>query len=145
MKESATAAMSWARSHSAELGLSDDFFANYDFHVHIPAGAVPKDGPSAGITLTTALISLFTGIPVRKDVAMTGEVTLSGKVLAIGGLKEKSLAALRQGIKDIIIPFRNIKDLEEIPEEFRKKMNFVPVKNVTEVFDLALERKLNFK
>jgi len=145
MKESATAALSWARAHSHELGIADDFFETHDFHVHIPAGAVPKDGPSAGITMTTAMISLFTGIPARRDVAMTGEVTLTGKVLPIGGLKEKSLAALRQGIKDIIIPYRNVKDLEDIPDEFRKKLNFIPVKSITEVFDVALEKKVHMK
>jgi ATP-dependent Lon protease len=145
MKESATAALSWSRAHAAELGIAEDFFETHDFHVHIPAGAVPKDGPSAGITMTTAMISLFTGVPARRDVAMTGEVTLTGKVLPIGGLKEKSLAALRQGIKDIIIPYRNVKDLEDIPEEFRKKLNFIPVKSITEVFDVALERKIHLK
>lgn len=142
MKESATAALSFARSHAKELGIDENFFSENEIHVHIPAGAIPKDGPSAGITMATALISLLTNNPVRKDVAMTGEVTLLGKVLPIGGLKEKSLAAMRQGVKDIIIPFRNVKDLEEIPEEFRKKLNFVPVKNLSEVLSVALERKI---
>lgn len=143
MKESATAAMSYVRSHAKDLGVDESFFSEFDLHLHIPAGAIPKDGPSAGITLTTALVSLISGIPVRKDVAMTGEVTLLGKVLPIGGLKEKSLAAMRHGIKDVLIPFRNIKDLEDIPEEFRKKLNFIPVKNVTEVLDVALEKKIS--
>jgi ATP-dependent Lon protease len=142
MKESATAALSFARSHAQELGIDEDVFSQNDIHVHIPAGAIPKDGPSAGITMATALISLLTNNPVRKDVAMTGEVTLLGKVLPIGGLKEKSLAAIRQGVKDVIIPFRNVKDLEEIPEEFRKKLNFIPVKNLSEVLSVALERKM---
>ncbi len=142
MKESATAALTFARSHAKELGLEENFFSENDIHVHIPAGAIPKDGPSAGITMATALISLLTSNPVRKDVAMTGEVTLLGKVLPIGGLKEKSLAAMRQGVKDVIIPFRNVKDLEEIPEEFRKKLNFIPVKNLSEVLSVALERKI---
>jgi ATP-dependent Lon protease len=142
MKESATAAMSYVRSHSKELGVDDSAFSEWDIHIHLPAGAIPKDGPSAGITLTTAIVSLLSGIPVRKDVAMTGEVTLLGKVLPIGGLKEKSLAAMRRGIKDVLIPYRNIKDLEEIPEEFRKKLNFIPVKNVYEVLDVALEKKI---
>jgi ATP-dependent Lon protease len=142
MKESATAALSFARSHARELGIDENFFSENEIHVHIPAGAIPKDGPSAGITMATALISLLTNNPIRKDVAMTGEVTLLGKVLPIGGLKEKSLAAMRQGVKDIIIPFRNVKDLEEIPEEFRKKLNFIPVKNLSEVLTVALERKI---
>ncbi|MBK9293739.1 MAG: endopeptidase La [Oligoflexia bacterium] len=143
MKESATAAMSYVRSHAKELGVDESLFSEFDLHLHIPAGAIPKDGPSAGITLTTALVSLLTGIAVRKDVAMTGEITLTGKVLPIGGLKEKSLAAMRHGIKDICIPFRNIKDLEDIPEEFRKKLNFIPVKSITEVLDVALEKKIS--
>jgi ATP-dependent Lon protease len=143
MKESATAAMSFARAHAKDLGISEDYFAEHDIHVHIPAGAIPKDGPSAGITLATAIISLLTEIPVRKDVAMTGELTLLGKVLPIGGLKEKSLAAMRQGIRDIVIPFRNLKDLEDIPEEFRKKLNFIPVKNLSEVLAVALEKKIS--
>jgi len=142
MKESATAALSFARSHARELGIDENFFSENEIHVHIPAGAIPKDGPSAGITMATALISLLTNNPIRKDVAMTGEVTLLGKVLPIGGLKEKSLAAMRQGVKDVIIPFRNVKDLEEIPEEFRKKLNFIPVKNLSEVLSVALERKI---
>ncbi|MDZ4677241.1 MAG: endopeptidase La [Oligoflexia bacterium] len=142
MKESATAAMSFARAHAKDLGISEDYFAEHDIHVHIPAGAIPKDGPSAGITLATSIISLLTDNPVRKDVAMTGELTLLGKVLPIGGLKEKSLAAMRQGVKDVIIPFRNVKDLEEIPEEFRKKLNFIPVKNLSEVLAVALEKKI---
>jgi ATP-dependent Lon protease len=142
MKESATAALSFARSHARELGIEENFFSENEIHVHIPAGAIPKDGPSAGITMATALISLLTNNPIRKDVAMTGEVTLLGKVLPIGGLKEKSLAAMRQGVKDVIIPFRNVKDLEEIPDEFRKKLNFIPVKNLSEVLSVALERKI---
>lgn len=142
MKESATAALSFVRSNSRELGIDERVFSEADIHLHIPAGAIPKDGPSAGITLTTALVSLLTGIPVRKDVAMTGEVTLLGKVLPIGGLKEKSLAAMRHGIKDVLIPFRNIKDLEDIPEEFRKKLNFIPVRSIEEVLAVALERKI---
>jgi ATP-dependent Lon protease len=142
MKESATAAMSFARAHAAELGIDESVFFENDIHVHIPAGAIPKDGPSAGITMATALISLLTNNPVRRDVAMTGEITLLGKVLPIGGLKEKALAAMRHGVKDIIIPFRNVKDLEEIPEEFRKKMNFIPVKSLDEVLAVALEKKI---
>lgn len=142
MKESATAALSFARSHSAELGIDDKLFENNELHIHIPAGAIPKDGPSAGITLATSLISLLTNNPVRKDLAMTGELTLLGKVLPIGGLKEKALAAMRHGIKDIIIPEKNVKDLEDIPEEFRKRLNFIPVKNLSEVLKVALEKKV---
>jgi ATP-dependent Lon protease len=142
MKESATAALSYLRAHAGELGINEAVFSECDIHIHLPAGAIPKDGPSAGITLATAMISLLTNNPIRKDVAMTGEVTLLGKVLPIGGLKEKSLAAMRQGVKDVIIPYRNLKDLEEIPEEFRKKLNFIPVKTLNEVLQVALERKV---
>ncbi len=144
MKESASAALSFIKSHAEGFNIPDSFFTDYDIHIHLPAGAIPKDGPSAGITLTTAMVSLITGIPVRRDVAMTGEVTLLGKVLPIGGLKEKSLAAMRHGVKDVLIPFRNVKDLEEIPEEFRKKLNFIPVKSIFEVLDVALERKVSY-
>ena len=123
MKESAEAAFSWVRAHSAELGLKDDFYTDRDIHIHVPEGAVPKDGPSAGVTMTTALVSAFTGMPVRQNVAMTGEITLRGRVLPIGGLKEKTLAAYRAGINTLIIPCENEKDLEDIPpyvlEHFR--------------------------
>lgn len=142
MKESATAAISFAKANSREFGIPEKYFEENDIHIHIPEGATPKDGPSAGITMATSLVSLITGIPVRADVAMTGEVTLTGRVLPIGGLREKSLAALRMGIKDVIIPFQNIKDLQEIPEDFRKKLNFFPVKHLSEVLDIALEKKL---
>lgn len=141
MKESATAALSWAKAHSKDLGIDDKYFQEYDIHIHIPEGATPKDGPSAGVTMTTSLISLLTDIPVRADVAMTGEVTITGRVLPIGGLREKALAALRLGVKDVIIPFANIKDLKDIPEEFRKKLNFIPVKHIEEVLAVALEKK----
>ena len=140
MKESCHAAMSWIRAHSKELGIDDQYFTKNEVHIHFPSGAVPKDGPSAGITITTAIVSLITGIPVRKDVAMTGEISILGKVLPIGGLKEKSLAAMRNGIKKIVMPFRNEKDLVEIPKEHKKKVEFVPVKNVEEVLVIALER-----
>ena len=115
MKESAEAAFSWVRAHSRSLGLADDFYKDKDIHIHVPEGAVPKDGPSAGVTMTTALVSALTEIPVRQDVAMTGEITLRGRVLPIGGLKEKTLAAFRAGITTLIIPKENVKDLEEIP------------------------------
>lgn len=138
MKESAQAAMGFIRSQAHELGIEEDAFEKHEMHVHLPAGATPKDGPSAGITLATAMVSLLTGTPVSKDVAMTGEITLTGKVLPIGGLKEKALAAMRMNIKTIIIPWKNKKDLEEIPEEYRAKLNFVPVKTFDEVLDVAL-------
>ncbi|MEC9281712.1 MAG: endopeptidase La [Bdellovibrionota bacterium] len=138
MKESATAAMNYARSNHQALGIDAEWFNENEVHVHIPAGATPKDGPSAGITMATAMISLMTDKPVRADVAMTGEVTLTGRVLPIGGLKEKALAALRHGVKDVIIPFANQKDLVDIPEMFKEKLNFIPVKHLDEVLAVAL-------
>jgi ATP-dependent Lon protease len=138
MKESAQAALSYARSKSRECSLDPDFYEKLDVHVHVPAGAIPKDGPSAGVTMATSLISALTRIPVRKDVAMTGEITLRGRVLPIGGLKEKTLAALRAGIKNIIIPDQNQKDLEDIPQYIRRKVNFVFVKNMDEILKMAL-------
>ena len=119
MKESARAAMSYARANADALGIPEDWSDNYEAHVHIPAGAIPKDGPSAGITMATTLISLMTDTPIRKDIAMTGEVTLAGRVLPVGGIKEKALAALTQGIKNIIIPVANQRDLMDIPDELR--------------------------
>ena len=138
MKESAHAALSYARSKAPNFGIDDKVFSRYEIHVHVPQGATPKDGPSAGITLATAIISLLTGNPIRKDVAMTGEVTLRGKILPIGGLKEKTLAALRHGIKTIIIPHRNHKDLDEIPKELRKKIQFHLAKDLNDVLKVAL-------
>jgi len=138
MKESAQAALSYCRSRNKMLGVEPDYFDNIDIHIHVPAGAIPKDGPSAGITMTTALYSAILGQPVKKGVAMTGEVTLRGRVLPIGGLKEKALAALRAGIKKIIIPDENEKDLVDIPEELRKKITFLPVKHMDEVIRIAL-------
>jgi len=138
MKESAHAALSYIRSRASFYGIDDKVFSRYEIHVHVPQGATPKDGPSAGVTLTTALVSLLTNNPVRRDVAMTGEVTLRGKVLPIGGLKEKALAALRHGIKEIIIPYRNHKDLEDVPKELRKKCKFQLAKDVNEVLESAL-------
>ena len=128
MKESATASMSYIKANAETLGIDDDMFEKYDVHVHIPEGATPKDGPSAGVTMTTSLVSLFTNTPVRSDVAMTGEITLTGRVLPIGGLREKALAALRLGVKDVIIPYPNIKDLEDIPGRFPQKIKFHPCK-----------------
>jgi len=138
MKESAHAALSYARSKAAMFGIDDKVFSRYEIHVHVPQGATPKDGPSAGITLATAIISLLTGNPIRKDVAMTGEVTLRGKILPIGGLKEKTLAALRHNIKTIIVPHRNHKDLDDIPKELRKKCRFHLAKDLTDVLKVAL-------
>jgi len=142
MKESATAAMSVVRARTERLGLDVDFLQKHDVHVHVPDGATPKDGPSAGIAMATALVSMLTRIPVRAEVAMTGEITLRGKVTAIGGLKEKLLAALRGGITTVIIPEENRKDLSDIPKNVTEHLRIVPVKWIDEVLDLALERPL---
>ncbi len=140
MKESAHAAMSYARAHMEELSIPEDFFDKYDIHIHLPAGAIPKDGPSAGITLTTALVSLMTGTPVRHDLAMTGEVTLQGRVLPVGGIREKCLAALNLGITNIVIPMACKKDLADIPKVFKDKINFIFAENLDEVFAVAFDR-----
>ena len=142
MKESASAALSVVRARTERLGIELDFLQKYDVHVHVPDGATPKDGPSAGIAMATALVSMMTKIPVRHDVAMTGEITLRGRVSAIGGLKEKLLAALRGGIKTVIIPDENRKDLVDLPAAVTRHMRIVPVKWIDEVLDLALERPL---
>ncbi len=138
MKESAQAALSWIKSKAKDLDIKPETFEEKDIHIHLPSGAIPKDGPSAGITLTTALVSALTKRCVDKDVAMTGEITLTGRVLPIGGLKEKAIAALRKGISTIIIPESNITDLEEIPEQIRKRLEFKPVKSIDEVLNIAL-------
>ncbi len=138
MKESARAAISYIRSHAEEYGIEEDKFTKTDIHIHVPEGATPKDGPSAGITMATAILSAFTKKPVKGNVAMTGEITLRGKVLAIGGLKEKALAAFRRGIKTVIIPSANKKNLEEIPKEIKKHLKFITVGDVDEVFKNAL-------
>jgi len=140
MKESGQAALSYARSNADKLGLDEDFFSSREIHIHVPAGAIPKDGPSAGVTMITALLSAVTGIPVRKDIAMTGEITLRGKVLPIGGLKDKALAAMRAKIVDIIIPDQNRNDIEEIPLPLRKRLNFILVDHVDKVLRTALVR-----
>ena len=131
MKESARIALSWIRAHAADLGIEEDAFENRSFHVHVPAGAIPKDGPSAGITMTTALASLLTGRPVKHTVGMTGEVTLQGRVLPIGGLKQKVLAAHAAGLTDVIIPERNRADLDDVPADVREAMSFHPVMSST--------------
>ena len=138
MKESAQAALSYCRSRNTVLGVDPEYFDTVDIHIHVPAGAIPKDGPSAGITMTTALFSAISGKAIKRGVAMTGEVTLRGRVLPIGGLKDKALAALRAGITKVIIPEENQKDLVEIPEELRKKITFYPVKHMDEVIELTL-------
>ena len=140
MKESVQAALSLVRSRNSQIGAKPEDFRNIDIHVHVPAGAVPKDGPSAGIAMFTALASLFSNTPVRPDVAMTGEITLRGLVLPIGGLKEKSLAAMRAGISTVIIPKLNEKDLVDVPEEAKQKLKFIPVENVDEALSVALEK-----
>jgi ATP-dependent Lon protease len=141
MQESAQAALFYARANADALGLDPNFYSKNDFHIHVPSGATPKDGPSAGITIVCALVSALSGRPVSAQYAMTGEMTLRGNVIVVGGVKEKALAALRFGIKNVIIPNDNLKDLAEIPTEQREKINFIPVKNVSEVLDLALEKR----
>jgi len=139
MQESATAAHSWVRSHAVPLGLDPTWFADHDIHLHIPAGAIPKDGPSAGITMATAIVSLVRGIPVSEDVAMTGEITLTGQVLPIGGVRDKTLAAQRAGIKRVIVPHENEPDLEELPEETRHELDFVLADTIDDVLDAAFD------
>ncbi len=138
MKESARAAISYIRANCSQYGIAGSVFETTDIHIHVPEGATPKDGPSAGITMATAILSAFTKKPVRKSVAMTGEITLRGKVLPIGGLKEKALAAYRTGITQVIIPADNKKDLEEVPESVRGRIDFVPVTEVDTVFKAAI-------
>src|SRR4029078_10660814 len=140
MKESISAAASYVRSRSVDFGIEPPLFDRRDIHVHVPEGATPKDGPSAGVAMVTAIISIMTGIPVKKDVAMTGEITLRGRVLPIGGLKEKMLAALRAGIKTIVIPEENVKDLAEIGDEVKSHMQIVPASRMDDVLKAALQR-----
>src|SRR5262249_5267024 len=139
MKESARIALTWVRSHAAALEIEEEAFRRRDFHVHVPAGAIPKDGPSAGVTMTTALASLLTRRPVKHTVGMTGEVTLQGRVLPIGGLKQKVLAAHAAGLTDVILPERNRPDLDEVPAEVRERMRFHPVETIDQVLAIALE------
>jgi len=143
MKESAAAAVTYIKANADELGIDADWFEKNDVHIHMPAGAIPKDGPSAGVTLTTTLVSLIKKEPIRMDIAMTGEVTLTGRVLPVGGIREKALAALNHGITNVIIPFQNRKDIEDIPQEFKNKLNFILVRNVKEVLSEAFATKLD--
>ena len=138
MKESAEAAMSYVRSRAQELGFRTDFYQGIDVHLHVPEGAIPKDGPSAGITMATSLVSALTRMPVRHDTAMTGEITLRGRVLPIGGLKEKLVAARRAGIAHVIIPDGNARELTEIPDDIKDGLTFHPVKTMDEVLSFAL-------
>jgi ATP-dependent Lon protease len=140
MQESAQAALSWVRSHTDDLGLPENWFAEHDVHIHVPAGAVPKDGPSAGITIATAIASLVRGVPVADDLAMTGEITLTGQVLPIGGVREKVLAAQRYGLKRVVLPRENEPDLEELPPESRKELEFILVDSIEEVLAVAFEQ-----
>jgi ATP-dependent Lon protease len=141
MQESIQAALTVVRIRSRKLGISEDFYQKNDIHIHLPEGATPKDGPSAGIGICLAMVSALTGIPVRADVAMTGEITLRGEVLPIGGLKEKLLAAHRGGIKTVLIPQENVKDLADIPDNIKNRLDIHPVKWIDQVLELALERK----
>src|SRR5690606_28953532 len=138
MKESAMAGISYIRANSERLGIDSKFYKEMDLHIHVPEGAIPKDGPSAGITMAVATISALTNKPVSKDVAMTGEITLRGRVLPVGGIKEKVLAANRIGIKKVILPFDNKKDLDDVPTKIRRKIDFVLVKDMDEVLEHAL-------
>lgn len=135
MKESAMAAISYIRASADKLHIDDSFHKDKDIHIHVPEGAIPKDGPSAGITMATAVISSLTNKPVRRDIAMTGEITLRGKVLPIGGLKEKSMAAYRAGIRTVIIPEENTADIDDIPKEIRDEITFIPVNNMDTVIE----------
>jgi ATP-dependent Lon protease len=137
MKESAQAALSWVRSHSDQLGLPEDWFADHDVHLHVPAGAVPKDGPSAGITMATAIASLVRGKPVADDLGMTGELTLTGQVLPIGGVREKALAAQRAGLRRVVLPRENEPDLEELPAETRREVEFLLVDSIEQALSAA--------
>jgi len=141
MKESISAAASYVRSRAVDFGIEPPLFDRRDIHVHVPEGATPKDGPSAGVGMATVIVSMLTGIPVRRDIAMTGEITLRGRVLPIGGLKEKLLAALRGGIKKVLIPEDNAKDLAEIPSSVKNGLEIVPVSRMDEVLAHALVRR----
>jgi ATP-dependent Lon protease len=143
MQESARAALSHIRARASELGISPEFLAKHDLHVHVPAGAIPKDGPSAGVTMATAILSAVRNEAVRQDVAMTGEITLSGLVLPVGGIREKALAARRMGIKIMVLPALNEPDLIELPEEIRRDMKFVPVETLEQVVSVAFSQQVS--
>jgi ATP-dependent Lon protease len=137
MQESARAALSYVRSHAKQLGIDGNFFDKTDIHLHIPSGAQPKDGPSAGVTITTSLVSLLTQKPIRRDLGMTGEVTLRGQVMPVGGIKEKMLAAYRAGLKIILLPRRNMQDLDDLPADVKDNIKFIPVDTVADVIKNA--------
>jgi len=139
MKESAQAAVSYIRSRAEKLGIDPEFYKTQDIHIHFPEGAIPKDGPSAGITMCLAVISALSGTPVRRDIAMTGEITLRGRIMRIGGLKEKTMAALRAGVKTIIIPSENEPDLEDIDQSVRRELSFISTDNIDNILDVALD------
>jgi ATP-dependent Lon protease len=141
MKESAQAALSYIRSHTGALNISQDFFKDHDIHIHVPAGAIPKDGPSAGLTIAIALISLLTNRPSRRDVAATGELTLSGRILPVGGVKDKAMAAHRAGVKCVVLPDRNEADLREIPEEIKSSLEIITVSELVDIVDKVLRKK----
>ena len=141
MQESAKTAVSYVRSVAAELGIDGDFYKNKDIHIHAPEAAVPKDGPSAGLAITTAIVSELTGIPIKRDIAMTGEISLKGKALPIGGLKEKSMAAYKSGCTAVLIPEDNLKDLSEIAQEVKSAIHFIPVSDFRNILEVALEKR----
>ena len=143
MKESAQIALSYIKANAKKFNIDYEKITKNDIHIHVPEGATPKDGPSAGITLTTALISAFSGLKIDSKLAMTGEITLRGKILPIGGLKEKSIGANRNGIKKILIPYDNIADLDEIPVEIKNNIKYIPVKNYDEVFEILKKFEVN--
>jgi ATP-dependent Lon protease len=145
MRESAQAALSYARSRAQELGLRERFWEKSDVHLHVPAGAIPKDGPSAGITMATALISALTARSTRREVAMTGEITLRGRVLPVGGVREKVLAAHRAGIKTFVLPRKNLKDLDDVPADVKRQVTFVPVEHMDEVLPVALHDAVSLR
>jgi ATP-dependent Lon protease len=142
MQESVQAAESYVKSRAPSFGIEPPLFAKTDIHVHVPEGATPKDGPSAGVAMATSIVSVLTGIPIRRDIAMTGEITLRGRILPIGGLKEKMLAALRGGIKTVLIPIDNVKDLADIPDNVKEGLEIIPVTTVDEVLEKALTKPL---
>jgi len=145
MKESGQAAVSYARTHAKKFGIKNEIFSQNDFHIHIPEGAIPKDGPSAGVTIAAALISVCINVKVKRDVAMTGEITLRGNILPVGGIKEKVLAAQRAGVREMILPSENKKDLIDIPKKIKKEMHFLFVEEVMDLFNHALVKPIHNK